>query len=70
MNLRDWKQTDKSVTKVHDIGAQPRVAATPEYYATKAQLHNQLLGRIDLEVLGSMAPARLRSMSSAMVGLS
>ena len=67
MNLRDWKQTDKSVTKVHDIGAQPRVAATPEYYATKAQLHNQLLGRIDLEVLGSMAPARLRVELGTMV---
>ena len=60
MNLRDWKQSAKSGTKSSDSVTESRLAATPEYYELKAKLHNQLLGRIDLEVLGSMAPERLR----------
>jgi pilus assembly protein CpaF len=31
-----------------------------QYHALKERLHNQLLGRIDLEVMGSMKPERLR----------
>ena len=31
-----------------------------EYHALKATLHSQLLGRIDLEVMGAMKPERLR----------
>ncbi|MGY8904548.1 MAG: CpaF family protein [Burkholderiales bacterium] len=31
-----------------------------EFHALKAKLHNQLLGCIDLEVMGAMAPQRLR----------
>jgi pilus assembly protein CpaF len=60
MNLRDWKQTAKTVAKTGDFGSESRLAATNEYYELKAKLHGQLLGRIDLEVLGSMAPERLR----------
>ncbi len=33
----------------------------PDYHQLKAKLHSQLLGRIDLEVLGNMAPERLRT---------
>ena len=60
MNLRDWKQTAKTVAKPGDFGSESRLAASTEYYELKARLHSQLLGRIDLEVLGSMAPERLR----------
>ena len=60
MNLRDWKQTAKSVAKAGDAGSESRLPATTEYYELKAKIHGQLLGRIDLEVLGSMAPERLR----------
>jgi len=67
MNLRDWKQTAKTVAKTGDFGSESRLAATTEYYELKAKLHSQLLGRIDLEVLGSMAPDRLREELGTMV---
>ena len=38
-----------------------RLPTTPEYYELKAQLHRQLLGRIDLEVFASMPPDKLRN---------
>ena len=38
-----------------------RPASTPEYYKLKANLHRQLLGRIDLEVFANMPPDRLRN---------
>lgn len=60
MNLRDWKQTAKTVAKTSDFGTESHPAVANEYYELKARLHSQLLGRIDLEVLGSMAPERLR----------
>ncbi len=50
-----------------DFGSESRLSATPEYYALKAKLHTQLLGRIDLEVLGSMAPERLREELGSLV---
>jgi pilus assembly protein CpaF len=37
-----------------------RLAVTPEFYELKAKLHSQLLGRIDLEVMGNMSQERLR----------
>lgn len=52
-----------------DVGATPgwtdfrselRLQASPEYYELKSKLHTQLLGRIDLEVMSSMSPERLR----------
>ncbi|MEY4140148.1 MAG: hypothetical protein RLZZ371_2330 [Pseudomonadota bacterium] len=67
MNLRDWKQTAKTVAKSGDFGSESRLAATTEYYELKARIHSQLLGRIDLEVLGSMAPERLREELGALV---
>jgi len=67
MNLRDWKQTAKTVAKSGDFGSESRLAATTEYYELKAKIHSQLLGRIDLEVLGSMAPERLREELGALV---
>lgn len=60
MSLRDRKPDPRSVSKPADFGTESRLSATPEYYQLKAKLHSQLLGRIDLEVLGNMAPERLR----------
>ena len=61
MNLRDWKQTEKVGVQARELGVQTRLVATPEYYGIKSQVHSQLLNRIDLEVLGSMEPERLRA---------
>lgn len=60
MSLRDREQGINAATLATDFGSKLRLHATPEYYELKAKLHSQLLGRVDLEVLGSMAPARLR----------
>jgi pilus assembly protein CpaF len=43
-----------------DPGSGLNGAVSSEYHGLKASLHNQLLGRIDLEVMGSMKPERLR----------
>lgn len=67
MSLRDRKQDIETVPKSSDFGSASRLHATPEYYELKAKLHNQLLGRIDLEVLGSMAPERLREELGSLV---
>ncbi|MDO8769810.1 MAG: CpaF family protein [Burkholderiaceae bacterium] len=67
MSLRDRKQDIKTVPDLGDFGSASRLHATPEYYELKAKLHNQLLGRIDLEVLGSMAPERLREELGSLV---
>lgn len=56
---------------LQEIGAPPRTpemtiamssasAITPEYHVLRDKLHSQLLGRIDLEVMGTMKPERLR----------
>lgn len=50
----------------HFDGRSP-LTATPQYYELKTKLHRQLLGRIDLEVFGSMPPERLRSELGALV---
>ncbi|WP_442957799.1 CpaF family protein [Polaromonas sp.] len=62
MNLRPQLQEDSSFGS--DLrkglnGAMP-AAMSGEYHALKETLHNQLLGRIDLEVMGAMKPERLR----------
>ena len=67
MSLRDPIQGIKSGPELPDFGYESRVSATPEYYELKAKLHTQLLGRINLEVLGSMAPARLREELGSLV---
>ncbi|NMM20011.1 MAG: CpaF family protein [Rhodoferax sp.] len=67
MSLRDQKQDVKTVPESTDFGTVSRLHATPEYYELKAKLHGQLLGRIDLEVLGSMAPERLREELGSLV---
>lgn len=41
---------------------------TPEYFALKAKLHKDLLGRVDLEVLGNMKPERLKDELAILVG--
>ncbi len=67
MNLRDLKPNARSVPTVGDFGAESRLPATPQYYELKSRLHSQLLGRVDLEVLGSMAPERLRAELGSLV---
>ena len=67
MSLRDRKQESKTAPAAGDFGSETRLHATPEYYRLKAKLHEQLLGRIDLEVLGSMAPERLREELASLV---
>ncbi len=67
MNLRDWAPTARGVVKAGQFVAEPASVATPEYHELKAKLHNQLLGRIDLDVLGNMAPERLREQLGALV---
>jgi pilus assembly protein CpaF len=61
MSLRDRIQNQETSLQVVDIGAKARLNASPEYYQLKTKLHNQLLGRIDLEVLGSMTPEHLKA---------
>jgi pilus assembly protein CpaF len=67
MSLRDRKQEVKPAPPASDFGSEARLPATPEYYRLKGKLHEQLLGRIDLEVLGSMAPERLREELASLV---
>ena len=59
MNLRTQLREVKSAppTPAHDAG---HAAKAAQYHVLKETLHNQLLGRIDLEVMGSMHPDRLR----------
>lgn len=67
MNLRDRKLDSKPAPKSTDFGSESRLPATPQYYELKAKLHSELRGRIDLEVLGSMAPERLREELGSLV---
>lgn len=67
MSLRDRGDDIKAVPGSIDSGSESRLRAQPEYYELKAKLHSQLLGRIDLEVLGTMAPERLRDELGALV---
>jgi pilus assembly protein CpaF len=41
-------------------GQTPSGAVSPDYHALREKLHSQLLSRIDLEVMGTMRPERLR----------
>lgn len=42
------------------VGSANAADSRSEYHALKDSLHNQLLGRIDLDVMGTMKPERLR----------
>lgn len=62
MNLRVTTPELRSPTRLNESeedGRAPTSGAT-QYHALRDQLHAQLLGRIDLEVMGSMKPERLR----------
>ena len=61
MSLRNLKQEIKPTQVASDFGSETRLHATPEYYALKAKLHGKLLESINLDVLGSMEPERLRN---------
>ena len=65
MNLRD--QDFKNIAEDGDAGVAAQLRTRPDYHELKAKLHKQLLGRIDLEVLGRMAPEHLRSELGALV---
>jgi pilus assembly protein CpaF len=67
MSLRNRGQATKTSAESTDSGAEPSSPTTSKYYELKAKLHSQLLGRIDLEVLGSMAPERLREELGSLV---
>ncbi len=67
MSLRDPQMDIKTVSALSDFRYESRLQATPEYYELKARLHSQLLGRIDLEVMSSMTPERLREELGALV---
>lgn len=62
MNLRVTTPELRSPTRLNGSEEDGRVptSGTMQYHALKDQLHAQLLGRIDLEVMGSMKPERLR----------
>src|SRR5665647_1608209 len=62
MNLRAQAQELRMPSPLTEPGAGRTDAAKlqSEYHALKNSLHTQLLGRIDLNVMGSMKPERLR----------
>ncbi|MFW5330448.1 CpaF family protein [Hydrogenophaga sp. ZJX-1] len=62
MNLRVTTPELRSPTRLNGSEEDGRVptSGAMQYHALKDQLHAQLLGRIDLEVMGSMKPERLR----------
>jgi len=62
MNLRVTTPELRSPTRLNGSEEDSRTGVTgmTQYHALKNKLHNQLLGRIDLEVMSSMKPERLR----------
>ena len=62
MNLRVTTPDLRSPTRLGESEEDGHSAFTAfaQYHALKERLHAQLLGRIDLEVMGSMKPERLR----------
>lgn len=62
MNLRVTTPELRSPTRLNGSEEDSRIGMTgmTQYHALKNKLHNQLLGRIDLEVMSSMKPERLR----------
>lgn len=66
MSLRDTKSSSGSHlgSEIWE-GTRPREIS--EYYKLKARLHQDLIGRVDLEVLGNMPPDRLREELAGLV---
>jgi pilus assembly protein CpaF len=61
MNLRAQAQELRMPSPLTELGGHTDAANSQlEYHALKNSLHTQLLGRIDLNVMGSMKPERLR----------
>ena len=62
MNIRAQSQELRTSSRLLESGGGRSDAAgpLPEHHALKDSLHAQLLGRIDLVVMGSMKPERLR----------
>ncbi len=62
MSLRAQLQDVATEPRALDGAFAPsqRAAPSAQYHALKETLHGRLLGRIDLEVMGSMTPQRLR----------
>jgi pilus assembly protein CpaF len=62
MNLREQSQDLRTSLRAPEAGAGQGAAVVPgaQYHDLKAKLHSQLLGRIDLDVMSTMKPGRLR----------
>jgi pilus assembly protein CpaF len=60
MSLRDPTPESPMLVRGRAANDASTVALTPQFYELKTRLHQQLLGRIDLEVMGGMTPERLR----------
>lgn len=62
MNLRATTPELRSPTRLNESEeeSQSHTTGLAQYHALKDRLHTQLLGRIDLEVMSSMKPERLR----------
>ena len=60
MSLRDQTLDSPVIGRTPPTRDPSMLLLTPEFYELKTRLHKQLLGRIDLEVMGGMAPERLR----------
>jgi pilus assembly protein CpaF len=60
MSLRDPTPESPMLVRGRAANDGSTVALTPQFYELKTRLHQQLLGRIDLEVMGGMTPERLR----------
>ena len=62
MNIRAQSHDLRMPSRLLDSGSglPATVAPLPQYHSLKNSLHAQLMGRIDLDVMGSMKPERLR----------
>ena len=62
MNIRAQSHDLRMSSRLFDSGGglPDTVAPLPQYHDLKNSLHAQLMGRIDLDVMGSMKPERLR----------
>lgn len=67
MALQDRTPDEMNFPVVGSIASASQLNATDQYYALKAKLHRQLIGRIDLEVFSSMPAERLRNELGALV---
>ena len=62
MNLRAQPHEMRSPLRPGELGRPPAEDGSDQaaFHALRDRVHNQLLGRIDLEVMSSMKPERLR----------